>query len=66
MAANVDRDVARSKEIYQQAGAHRTRRLQNSRGGERGRLEEILYPFVGGVAFGPPHFNRISLMSDGR
>ena len=61
-AANVDRDVAWSQEIHPKPkpGAHRTGRLQNSRWGQSGLLEEILYPFVpvGCVAFGPPHFNR--------
>ena len=32
--------------------------LQNSRRGQSCLLEEILYPFVGSVAFGLPHFNR--------
>ena len=59
-AANVDQGVARSEEIHPQAGAHRTGRLhwQNFRRGQRCLLEEILYPFVGGEAFGPAYFSR--------
>ena len=49
-AANVDRGVARIQKIHQKPGAHGTGRLQNSRRGQSGLLEEILYPFVGAGA----------------
>ena len=59
-ATNVDRGVACSEEIQLQQGANRTGQLQNSCGGQSCYLEEILYQFVGGVAFGLPHFIHVA------
>ena len=58
-AANVDRSVTCSKEIQLQQGANRTEHLQNSWGGQSCYLEEM-YPFVGGVVFGLPHFIHVA------
>ena len=58
MAANVVRGVPRSQKIHPKQVPHRTGRLQNSRQRQSGLLEEILYPVVGGVAFGLANFNR--------